>query len=278
MRNTSGTTGFTLIELLVVISIIALLIALLLPALKQARQAAQAVACLSNMRQLQLGYLSYTNDNDGALVASYIYAGANPTNIWWDKLAYYTGNVGSNGRITPYSVNSHTAWFCPSNPLMGIAYGSAPGQRAYQDSQIGSTYAININLQSSIAIGAAAEAAHSSFYVTTTGYHVVYGQNRLSRITTPTSQVAVLMDSYLELFNGGRLRTPPGGRIQDYRTGSASNPIPAGPFSKPPYGCFHEGAASVSWLDGHASLEKFKDWADQFPIKSSSKGWMAFNY
>ena len=61
---TGGGTGFTLIELLVVIAIIAILAAMLLPALAKAKATSQSAACLSNLKQLQLGYLMYLSDNN----------------------------------------------------------------------------------------------------------------------------------------------------------------------------------------------------------------------
>jgi prepilin-type N-terminal cleavage/methylation domain-containing protein/prepilin-type processing-associated H-X9-DG protein len=58
------TSGLTLIELLAVIAIIAIVAALLLPA-KSGRGPSYRARCMSNLKQIDLGFYMYADDNGG---------------------------------------------------------------------------------------------------------------------------------------------------------------------------------------------------------------------
>jgi prepilin-type N-terminal cleavage/methylation domain-containing protein/prepilin-type processing-associated H-X9-DG protein len=107
--------AFTLIELLVVIAIIAILAAILFPVFAQAKAAAKNIACLSNTKQIGLGFIMYANDFEDTLPV-------------FTKNADNTDGAGSLalkhtfvGMVNPYiksGVNENTGeikdiWACP---------------------------------------------------------------------------------------------------------------------------------------------------------------------
>jgi len=71
MRKRTAKQAFTLIELLVVIAIIAILITIVTPSLARAKRRAESVYCQSNLRQIMLAAVVYTENNNGFFPIAY---------------------------------------------------------------------------------------------------------------------------------------------------------------------------------------------------------------
>ncbi len=132
----SDRKAFTLIELLVVIAIIAILAAILFPVFSRAREKARQASCISNLKQLALAMLMYTQDYDETWPLAYYWSPGWTDEYAWDFHIEYSGwNVAgySLGLIGPYTKNEQIN-ACPSargfvsssgRPYTGYAYNTS---------------------------------------------------------------------------------------------------------------------------------------------------------
>src|SRR5690606_13298398 len=103
--------GFTLIELLVVIAIISILAAILFPVFARARENARRASCMSNLKQIGLGIMMYTQDYDETYPRCLqIDAATPPDDIRWVSGNYWVWQQ----MIQPY-VKNYQIFRCPSS-------------------------------------------------------------------------------------------------------------------------------------------------------------------
>lgn len=123
--------AFTLIELLVVIAIIAILAAILFPVFARARENARRASCMSNLKQIGLGIMQYTQDYD----EHYPMYRVTRLSSSYDEMPY-----GWVDAIQPY-VKSYQLFQCPTEPTSpNLAYRLGEASSRITD------YALNTRL------------------------------------------------------------------------------------------------------------------------------------
>jgi prepilin-type N-terminal cleavage/methylation domain-containing protein len=124
--------AFTLIELLVVIAIIAILAAILFPVFAQAKQAAKKTASLSNVKQMSLASIIYSNDYDDTFVPLYnsvdFTSFTMPLKYWPVLLMPYAKaeKIFLDPNDTASGPADFGSRFDPANPVHDFLVGSWP--------------------------------------------------------------------------------------------------------------------------------------------------------
>jgi prepilin-type N-terminal cleavage/methylation domain-containing protein/prepilin-type processing-associated H-X9-DG protein len=231
----AGAQGFTLIELLVVIAIIAILASMLLPVLSRAKTKAQGISCLNNLKQLQLGWLTYGGDNDDKIVrtgglGSLVSDPTDPQAQPGGSLSQWVlGTVDSmpsrtdvrfiqNGLLFPF-VNNINVYKCPADK-----------------------YLLNGELSiRSMSMNAWMNPISSEGQLDDANYTVFTKQ---STIKLP-SQIWVTLDENPKSINDGWFLVRP-------NVPTVWRDVPA---------AYHNNAGGMSFADGHAEIKKWTDGA-----------------
>ncbi len=261
LRAVAVRAGFTLIELLVVIAIIAILAGMLLPALTKAKTKAQGIQCLSNLKQLQLGWLMYADDHNGHLVFNAL----DPSSPGWVKgILNFDGANSDNtntvyltdsryAKLAPYTARTAGIYKCPADKsTVKIGGKSHPRVRSLSMSQAMNSPDDWLN-----------GPYGSGFYSAGAKFKIF---RKLSDIDPMgPSKAFVLIDEHPDGINYGDLAVIYRDASEIQKTYIIDMPAST-----------HNGAGGLSFADGHAEIHKWLDSRTQPPVLYSANGSMTW--
>lgn len=120
-QTTKPEGAFTFVELIVVVAVFVAVFALVaLPSLARSKSRSPAVGCLSNLRQLMIGWQMYTDENRGALMVN---KPIGSTGGGWCSQSEGWGNILANtnvasvvsGLMGKYVSSNVTVYRCPAD-------------------------------------------------------------------------------------------------------------------------------------------------------------------
>ena len=180
--------GFPLIELLVVIAIIAILAAILFPVFAKAREKARATSCLSNVKQMGIAQLQYSQDYDEKVLPVASFDDAGLYVFWVTLLQPYCKSVDFF-KCPSDGINSAPGpWYSPLNVdvINGVAYHS---------------YAINWLRQPDGWVGSCASWAGTG----KVGVHV-WGAS-LAAVQSPATTISIIEGNANEFWSNAHLES-----------------------------------------------------------------------
>ena len=243
----NGRRGFTLIELLVVIAIIAILAGMLLPALAKAKTKAQGIACLNNLKQLQIAFQMYPTDNREYLVK--------PGNSGTEPYSWVQGwldfNPSNSDNTNQLQLLDRTkAAFAPYMPSAG-AYKCPADQSSVTIKGIRYPRVRSMSMSQAIG-GPGGWLQPSSYNEGQKKYRVFIKEGDMA--SPGPANVYVLLDEHPDGINAG-----------GYANMMVENPATAHMVDFP--ASYHNGAAGISFADGHAEIRKWVDPRTKAPVR-----------
>jgi prepilin-type N-terminal cleavage/methylation domain-containing protein/prepilin-type processing-associated H-X9-DG protein len=218
--------GFTLIELLVVIAIIAILAAILFPVFAKAREKARQASCMSNLKQLGLAFVQYTQDFD----ETFPEGNANHCTPANNATSCYGYDAGWAGNIYAY-VKSTQIYTCPDDPTAPVTTYSPPHTAI--------SYGYNGQLGTANTPGNVAGKALSQLSAPASTVLLGEVQGSTADVTNPNEATSCLIDYY---------RTPVCGAGESSVVSNVGGVVPFGTYPSLPV-----HTAGGNWLacDGH---------------------------
>jgi prepilin-type processing-associated H-X9-DG protein len=217
--RTNPSLGFSLLEVLAVLAVTACVCAILVPAFVRYRESSHLSTCSSNERQLAIGLLQYSVDNDACFPASY----------------HDTNGLGWGSAIFAY-VKSPSIFKCPDD--RGGTRNSSSGYTTAE------SYAINPNVVTRQNLGTIIIPL-SQF--ADPGKTVLLTEVEEIRITTPVYISSEDSSPVADGFCGGWFCHLVGAQ---YATGPMAGE-PAAEYSACGFAPRHGSGANFAYVDGH---------------------------